>query len=45
MTKEFLKAMYNRSRLWNNFCKIPIKENEKLYKKQSHKCAYKNQSI
>ena len=37
MTKEFLKAMYNKSRLRNKFCKLPTKENEKLYKKQNNK--------
>ena len=34
MTKEFCKAIYNRSRLRNKFCEIPSEENEKLYKKQ-----------
>ena len=38
MTKEFCKAIYNRSRLRNKFCKIPTEENEKLYKKQRNKC-------
>ena len=38
MTKEFRKAIYNRSRLRNKFCKIPSEENEKLYKKQRNKC-------
>ena len=38
MTKEFRKAIYNRSRLRNKFCKIPTEENEKLYKKQRNKC-------
>ena len=38
MTKEFRKAIYNRSRLRNKFCKVPAEENEKLYKKQRNKC-------
>ena len=38
MTKEFRKAIYNRSRLRNKFCKIPSEENEKLCKKQRNKC-------
>ena len=37
-TKEFGKAIYNRSRLRNKFCKIASEENEKLYKKQGNKC-------
>ena len=39
MTKEFRKAIYNRSRLRNKFCKIPTEENEKLHRKQRSKCA------
>ena len=36
----------NRSRLRNKFCKIPSKENEKLYKKQRNKCvAIRKKSI
>ena len=38
MTKEFRKAIYNRSRLRKKFCKILSEENEKLYKKQRNKC-------
>ena len=39
MTKEFRKAIYNRSRLRNKkFYKIPSEENEKSYKKQRNKC-------
>ena len=39
MTKEFRKAIYNRSKLRNKkFCKIPSEENEKSYKKQRNKC-------
>ena len=46
MTKEFRKAIYNRSRLRNKFCKIPSEENEKLYKKQRNKCvAIRKKSI
>ena len=38
MTKEFRKAIYNRSKLRNKkFCKIPSEENEKSYKKQRNK--------
>ena len=37
MTKEFRKAIYNRSRLRNKFCKIPTEETEELYKKQRNK--------
>ena len=38
MTKEFRKAIYNRSRLRNKFCKIRTEENEKLCKKQRNNC-------
>ena len=38
MIKEFRKAIYNRSRLWNKFYKVPTEENENLYKKQRNKC-------
>ena len=38
MTKEFRKAIYNRSRLRNKFCKTSSEENKKLYKKQRNKC-------
>ena len=30
ITKEFGKAIYNRSRLRNKFCKVLTEENEKL---------------
>ena len=36
--KELRKAIYDRSRLRNRFCKAPTEENEKLYKKQRNKC-------
>ena len=46
MTKEFRKAIYNRSRLRNKFCKIPTEENEKLHKKQINKCVtFRKKSI
>ena len=46
MTNEFRKAVYNRSRLRNKFCKIRSEENEKLYKKQRNKCvAIRKKSI
>ena len=46
MTKEFRKAIYNRSRLSNKFCKIASEENEKLCKKQRNKClAIRKESI
>ena len=46
MTKEFCKALYNRSRLTNKFFKIPSEENEQLYKKQRNKCvAIRKKSI
>ena len=32
MNKELRKATYARSRLRNNFCKNPTKENEKITK-------------
>ena len=38
MTKEFRKAISNRSRLKNKFRKIPSEENEKVYEKQRNKC-------
>ena len=38
MTKEFHKAICNRSRLRNQFWKIPSEENENLYKKQRNTC-------
>ena len=38
MKKELRKAIYTRSRLRNNFCKRPTKENEKKYKIQRNKC-------
>ena len=38
MIKELRKAIYTRSRLRNNFCKNPTKENEKKYKIQRNKC-------
>ena len=38
MNKELRKAIYNRSRFRNNFCKSPTKENEKKYKIQRNKC-------
>ena len=37
MKKELRKAIYTRSRLRNNFCKNPTKENEKKYKIQRNK--------
>ena len=36
--KELHKAIYDRSRLRNRFCKTPTEENENLYKKQRNKC-------
>ena len=36
--KELHKAIYDRSRLRNRFCKILTEENENLYKKQRNKC-------
>ena len=36
-TKEFCQAMYNKSRLRNKFCKVPTKENGKLFLSQSVK--------
>ena len=45
-TKEFGKAIYNRSRLRNKFCKIASEENEKLCKKRGNKCvAFRKKSI
>ena len=38
MNKELRKAIYNRSRLKNKFCKNQTKENEEIYKKQRDKC-------
>ena len=38
INKELRKAIYDRSRLRNRFCKTPTEENEKLYKKQRNKC-------
>ena len=38
MNKELRKAIYTRSRLRNNFCKNPTKENGKKYKIQRNKC-------
>ena len=38
-TKEFCQAMYNKSRLRNKFCKVPTKENGKLFLSQSVKKA------
>ena len=38
MSKELRKAIYTRSRLRNNSCKNPTKENEKKYKIQRNKC-------
>ena len=38
MNKELRQAIYTRSRLRNNFCKNPTKENEKKYKIQRNKC-------
>ena len=39
INKELYKAMYDRSRLRNIICKTGTEENEKLYRKQSNKCA------
>ena len=39
INKELHKAMYDRSRLRNIVCKTRTEENEKLYRKQSNKCA------
>ena len=38
MNKELRKTIYTRSRLRNNFCKNPIKENEKKYRMERNKC-------
>ena len=38
INKELRKAIYDRSRLRNRFCKTPTEESEKLYKKQRNKC-------
>ena len=38
MNKELRKAIYNRSRLKNKFCKNETKENEEIYRKQRNKC-------
>ena len=38
INKELRKAIYDRSRLRNRFCKTPTEENEKIYKKQRNKC-------
>ena len=38
INKEMHKAIYDRSRLRNRFCKTTTEENEKLYKKQRYKC-------
>ena len=38
MNKELCKAIYDRNRLRNRFCKALIKENKNLYKKQRNKC-------
>ena len=46
INKELRKAIYDRSRLRNRFCKTPTEENEKLYKKQRNKCvSIRNKSI
>ena len=39
INKELRKAIYDRSRLRNRFCKTPTEENEKLYRKRRNKCA------
>ena len=38
MNKELRKAIYTISKLRNNICKNPTKENEKKYKIQTNKC-------
>ena len=38
INKELRKAISDRSRLRNRFCKTPTEENKKLYKKQRNKC-------
>ena len=38
LNKELRKAIYDRSKLRNRFCKTPTEGNEKLYKKQRNKC-------
>ena len=38
ITINLRKEIYSRNRLGNKFCKNPIKENEKLYKKQRNIC-------
>ena len=38
ITINLRKEIYTRNRLGNKFCKNPIKENEKLYKKQRNIC-------
>ena len=35
---ELRKAIYDRSRLRNRFCKTPTEEKENLYKKQRNNC-------
>ena len=46
MNKELRKAIYSRSRLRNNCCKNPTKENEKKHKIQRNKCvSVKKKSI
>ena len=39
INKELHKAIYDRSRLRNRFCKTTTEENEKLYRKRRNKCA------
>ena len=38
INKELRKAIYDRTRLRNGFCKTRTDENEKLYEKQRNKC-------
>ena len=38
MNKQLRKATYTRSKLRNNFCKNPTKQNKKKYKIQRKKC-------
>ena len=45
INKKLCKAIYDRIRLRNRFCKTPTEENEKLYKKQKNKCISIRKSI
>ena len=38
MNKQLRKPTYTRSKLRNNFCKNPTKQNKKKYKIQRKKC-------